>query len=370
MNWCCILGTAERDVDLSQPQDLVGLASQSNIKSFSYNELIFATNNFHPNNKIGRGGFGTVYKGTLKNGRQIAAKVLSAWSKQGDSQFLTEINIISNIKHSNLVELTGYCIEGNNRILVYEYVEKGSLDHALVGTSRDIALDWTMRSAICIGTARGLKFLHEDVVPHIIHRDIKTSNILLDKDLFPKIGDFGLAKLFPDNVTHLSTRVAGTTGYLAPEYIMGGKLTKKADVYSFGVLLLEVVSGKSCSKMSEPDSDKFLLEWTWKLYEEGRLVKLVDPTLKDYPEEEVLKFIKVALFCTQGAANRRPTMTQVLEMLSKRIRLDEKELMRPGLIQDMLKLNYSNQQPKKTSLSGSTVQESSPSVSCSVISPR
>ncbi|MFQ6643513.1 hypothetical protein Gotur_017351 [Gossypium turneri] len=305
------------------------------VNHFSYDQLKLATDDFHSSNKIGRGGFGTVYKGILKDGTEVAVKTLAAQSKQGAREFLTEINTISNVKHPNLVELIGCCIQGANRILVYEYVENKSLDKVLLDQrSTNIQLDWSKRSAICMGIARGLAFLHEELVPRIVHRDIKSSNILLDKDFNPKIGDFGLAKLFPDNITHISTRIAGTTGYLAPEYALGGQLTMKADVYSFGVLVLEIISGRSSSKTNWGGTMKLLLEWAWQLHEEGKLIELVDPELGEFPEEEVLRYMKIAFFCTQAAANRRPLMSQVIEMLGRNVRLNEKELTAPGFFQD------------------------------------
>lgn len=302
-----------------------------NIQIFTYKELRSATDNFHMRNKIGRGGFGTVYKGVLRNGVQVAVKALSAQSRQGLHEFLTEIDTVSNINNPNLVQIFGCCVEGNNRILVYEYVENNSLDHALLGSkSRNIKLNWSIRSAICVGTAKGLAFLHEELEPHIVHRDIKASNILLDKNFVPKIGDFGLAKLFPEDITHISTRVAGTTGYLAPEYAMCGKLTKKADVYSFGVLILEIVSGRSSTQGITEEMPKFLLEQVWQLYQEGNILDIVDRDLEEYTEDEVVRFLKVALFCTQATASRRPDMNQVVSMLSKDTRLKEKELTPPG----------------------------------------
>lgn len=301
------------------------------IRHFSYNELRVATDNFSHDNKLGRGGFGSVYKGILKDEVPVAVKTLAAESKQGMREFLTEINIISNVKHPNLVELIGCCVQGPNRILVYEYLDNNSLDRALLGyTSDRKKLDWGKRSAICVGTAKGLAFLHEDLVPHIVHRDIKASNILLDRDFSPKIGDFGLAKLFPDDITHISTRIAGTTGYLAPEYAMGGHLTKMADVYSFGVLVLEIISGRSSARADWGSSGKLLLEWAWKLYEEGRLQELIDTELEDYPEAQVIRYMKVAFFCTQASANRRPLMSQVVDMLTRNMRLNEKQLTAPG----------------------------------------
>ncbi|XP_058196765.1 putative serine/threonine-protein kinase [Rhododendron vialii] len=322
-------GDHARDHRASQGQP------RRNIRTFSYIELRTATDDFHPSNKIGRGGFGTVYKGILKDGTKVAVKTLSAGSRQGVHEFFTEINTMSNVRHPNLVKLIGCHGERSTRILVYEYLENYSLDDALFGpTGRTVKLDWDRRSAICLGTARGVAYLHEEHVPHIVHRDIKASNILLDKDFKPKIGDFGLAKLFPDNITHISTKIAGTTGYLAPEYRMGGQLTMKADVYSFGVLILELVSGRRSAMANWGRTQILLLEWAWQLYEEGNLLELVDPDLEFFPKEEVIRYIKVAFFCTQAAANRRPLMSQVVEMLSKPVRLNEKLLTTPGLFHD------------------------------------
>ncbi|WOG85178.1 hypothetical protein DCAR_0104366 [Daucus carota subsp. sativus] len=320
MRWGCCGSEETDDINVA-----------GNVKKFSYKQLSAATHNFHPSNKIGRGGFGIVYKGVLKNGTRVAVKTLSAESKQGLREFLTEIDIISNVRHANLVKLIGCCVQGTNRILVYEYLENNSLDTALLGSDRKtIRLNWERRSAICKGTARGLAYLHEDLEPPIVHRDIKASNILLDKNFKPKIGDFGLAKLFPDNITHISTKIRGTTGYLAPEYMLGGKLTKKADVFSFGVLILEIVSGRSSGKPSWGGIQKLLLEWVRQLYEEGQLLEMVDPDLEGFPENEVIRCIKIALFCTQATASRRPTMSQVVDMLSRNTQLNEKELKVPG----------------------------------------
>lgn len=317
-----------KDKSGTQAQEI----ATNNVRIFSYHSLRSATGNFHPSSKIGGGGFGVVYRGVLRDGTPVAIKSLSAESKQGTNEFLTEINLISNIRHPNLVQLLGCCVEGNYRILVYEYMENNSLASALLGSKgKRIDLDWQKRAVICMGTACGLAFLHEEAEPHIVHRDIKASNILLDENINPKIGDFGLAKLFPENVTHVSTRVAGTVGYLAPEYALLGQLTKKADVYSFGVLILEIISGKSSSKAAFGENLLVLVEWTWKLREEERLLEIVDPEMPEYPEDEVMRFIKVALFCTQAASNQRPDMRQVMEMLSKQVRLNEKLLTEPGV---------------------------------------
>lgn len=336
------------------------------VRHFSYNELRSATDNFLASNKLGRGGFGTVYKGTLKGGMQVAVKTLAAQSKQGVREFLTEIRIISNVKHPNLVELIGCCVEGANRILVYEYLENNSLDRALLSSrSTSVILDWGKRSAICLGIARGLQYLHEELEPHIVHRDIKASNVLLDKDFNPKIGDFGLAKLFPDNITHISTKIAGTTGYLAPEYALGGQLTLKADVYSFGVLILEIISGRSSSKENWGGTQQPLVEYAWQLHEEGRLLELVDNEMGEFPKEEVLRFMKVAFFCTQATSNRRPLMSQVVNMLSRNIRLNEKELTAPGCFQDS---RHSGSSSNKTGLT--SIEMSSVPVTITQVTPR
>ncbi|XP_074569113.1 putative serine/threonine-protein kinase [Curcuma longa] len=353
------------------------LSSEKNIRLFSYVELKLATNNFHPSNKIGRGGFGTVYKGTLRDGVVVATKVLSAESRQGVREFLTEIDVISNVKHPNLVELIGCCVEGANRILVYEFVENGSLVRAVLGPiSEATKLNWQIRSEVCLGIARGIAHLHEVLVPPIVHRDIKPSNILLDGNFVPKIGDFGVAKLFPDNITHISTRVAGTTGYLAPEYALQGQLTKKADIYSFGVVLLEIISGRSNSR-SFSERGKPLVEWVWKLFEEKRVIEVVDPALKDYHHEEVLRYIKVALFCTQAASVRRPTMLQVLDMLSKPVQINDKEITQPGYMEDSGKFvkgsgatTSTSSQSKFSTRIDTTIPFSSSQATCTEISPR
>ncbi|GMI81053.1 hypothetical protein like AT3G09010 [Hibiscus trionum] len=336
-----------------------------NVRLFSYNSLRSATSGFHPSNRIGGGGFGVVYRGVLRDDTQVAIKTLSAESKQGSREFVTEIDMISNIRHPNLVELIGCCVDDKHRILVYEYLENNSLASVLLGSrSKYIALDWSKRAAICIGTASGIAFLHYEAVPRIVHRDIKASNILLDGNFHPKIGDFGLAKLFPDNVTHLSTRVAGTVGYLAPEYAHLGQLTKKADVYSFGVLILEIVSGRSSSKAAFGVELMLLVEWTWKLREEERLLEIVDPELSEYPEDEVIRFIKVGLFCTQAAAHQRPTMKQVLEMLSKDVQLNEKQLTEAGVYRGYRRMSSES----SSSLNTKRKQSVDPSSSTNIVS--
>lgn len=326
---------AKHDPDIDE--ELQGI---QNVRIYTYKELKVATNNFSPANKIGQGGFGSVYKGLLKDGKVAAIKVLSAESSQGVKEFMTEINVISEIEHENLVKLYGCCVEGSQRILVYNYLENNSLSQTLLGSGHsNIVFDWKTRSKICIGVARGLAYLHEEIRPHIVHRDIKASNILLDKNLSPKISDFGLAKLIPSYMTHVSTRVAGTIGYLAPEYAIRGQLTRKADIYSFGVLLVEIVSGRCHTNTRLPIGEQFLLETTWELYQQNELVGLVDVSLNGhFDAEEACKFLKIGLLCTQDTSKLRPPMSSVVKMLTGEMDVDESKITKPGMISDFMDL--------------------------------
>ncbi|KAL0338202.1 UNVERIFIED_CONTAM: Cold-responsive protein kinase [Sesamum angustifolium] len=310
----------------------------NNVRLFSYHSLRSATRLFHPSNRIGRGGFGVVYKGVLRDGTQVAIKTLSAESKQGTDEFLTELNMISNIRHPNLVQLIGCCIEGNNRILVYEYLENNSLASALLASKGKCQeLDWSKRAAICKGTASGLAFLHEDAEPRIVHRDIKASNVLLDENFLPKIGDFGLAKLFPDNVTHVSTRVAGTEGIED-----GNGMSELGFCFNVSFSPFPMKGNKICvpdSSVSHYPSFSFFSHLpqgipssrTWKLFNEDRLLEIVDPDLIEYPQGEIMRFTKIALFCTQAASQQRPDMKQVVTMLFTDVSLNENILSEPGL---------------------------------------
>ncbi|XP_014523064.1 probable leucine-rich repeat receptor-like serine/threonine-protein kinase At3g14840 isoform X2 [Vigna radiata var. radiata] len=284
---------------------------------FTMRQIKVATNNFDIANKIGEGGFGPVYKGILSDGTTIAVKMLSSKSKQGNREFINEIGLISALQHACLVKLYGCCVEGNQLLLVYEYLENNSLAHALFRNEEScLRLDWPTRYKICVGIARGLAFLHEESRLKVVHRDIKATNVLLDKDLNPKISDFGLAKLDDEDNTHISTRIAGTYGYMAPEYAMHGYLTDKADVYSFGVVALEIVTGKSNTIPRPKQEALHLLDWAHLLKEKGNLMELVDRRLgSNFNEKEVMVVIKVGLLCTNVTANLRPTMSTVLSML-------------------------------------------------------
>ncbi|XP_058103388.1 uncharacterized protein LOC131246945 [Magnolia sinica] len=300
-------------------EELRGLELQPG--HISLKQIKAATNNFDPANKIGEGGFGPVYKGTLSDGSKVAVKQLSSRSKQGNREFLNEIGMISALQHPNLVKLFGCCVEGNQLLVIYEYMENNCLARALFGREEHrLKLDWPTRCKICFGIARGLAHLHEESRLKIVHRDIKATNVLLDKDLNAKISDFGLAKLDEEENTHISTRIAGTIGYMAPEYAMRGYLTDKADVYSFGVVLLEIVSGRSNTNCMPKEDFVHLLDWAYVLQEQGILLELVDPSLGlDYSEEEALRMLNLALLCTNPSPSLRPAMSAAVRMLEGKI---------------------------------------------------
>ncbi|KAF3794525.1 putative LRR receptor-like serine/threonine-protein kinase [Nymphaea thermarum] len=287
---------------------------------FSLQEIKEATKDFHPENKIGHGSSGPVYKGIMRDGTQIAVKQLSSISRQGNREFLNEIGMVSALQHPNLVKLFGYCIQGNELMLIYEYMENNSLARALFGSSENRSkLDWPTRCKICIGVAKGLAYLHEESPLKVIHRDIKAMNILLDKDLNAKISDFGLAKLDEGDKSHISTHIVGTMGYIAPEYAIKGQLSYKADVFSYGVVVLEVVSGESNTYASPREEFPFLLDWAYDLQEKGCLLELADPCLgPDFSEAEALKMLNMALLCTNNNPSLRPTMSSVVDMLEGR----------------------------------------------------
>ncbi|GMP72074.1 hypothetical protein CsSME_00030238 [Camellia sinensis var. sinensis] len=302
-------------------KDFDGLELQTG--TFTLKQIKTATDNFDSSHKIGEGGFGPVYKGRLSDGTVIAVKQLSSKSNQGNREFLNEMGMISCLQHPNLVKLHGCCIEEDQLLLVYEYMENNSLAHSLFDDCQ-LILDWPTRLKICIGIARGLAFLHEESRLKIVHRDIKATNVLLDENLNPKISDFGLARLNEDEKSHISTRVAGTIGYMAPEYALWGYLTDKADVYSFGVVTLEIVSGKNNNSYI-PNSDCFcLLDWACRLQQDGNLLDLVDPKLgPEVNKEEAERMVKIALLCTDGSPTLRPTMSEVVSMFEGRMSLPD-----------------------------------------------
>ncbi|KAE8795730.1 putative LRR receptor-like serine/threonine-protein kinase [Hordeum vulgare] len=314
---------------LLELEELYTIVGRPNV--FSYGELRSATENFDSSNLLGEGGYGSVYKGKLSDGRVVAVKQLSESSNQGKVQFATEIETISRVQHRNLVKLYGCCLESKTPLLVYECLENGSLDHALFGKG-GLNLDWPRRFEICLGIARGIAYLHEESSVRIVHRDIKASNVLLDADLNPKISDFGLAKLYDGKKTHVSTKVAGTFGYLAPEYAMRGHMTEKIDVFAFGVVALEIVAGESNHHTTLEEETTYIFEKVWDLYENGNPLDFVDPKLSKFKSEEVLRVIRVALICTQGSPHRRPSMSRVVSMLTGDAEMAGEEVIKPSYI--------------------------------------
>ncbi|KAF5781034.1 putative protein kinase RLK-Pelle-DLSV family [Helianthus annuus] len=293
---------------------------------FSFSTIANATANFSPGNKLGEGGFGPVYKGTLEEGKYIAVKRLSKNSTQGINEFKNEVLCISKLQHRNLVKLLGCCIHGYEKLLIYEYMPNKSLDAYIFSNTQSVLLDWTKRFNIIKGIARGLVYLHLDSRLRIIHRDIKASNILLDQDMNAKISDFGLARSFGGNETEANTeRVVGTYGYMSPEYALDGLFSIKSNVFSFGVLVLEIVSGKRNRGFIDPENEENLIGHVWNLYTQGRSMELIDASCADscHPHE-VIRLINVELLCVQKNAVDRPNMLSVVLMLDS-----EGELLQP-----------------------------------------
>ncbi|KAL4628696.1 hypothetical protein ACB092_05G258400 [Castanea dentata] len=309
----------EFSTDLSGRADLSIDGDQANgleLPLFNFNFVAFATNNFSEENKLGEGGFGPVYKGKLPGGQEIAVKRLSVRSCQGLEEFKNEIILIAKLQHRNLVRLLGCSIQGEEKMLLYEYMPNKSLDCFLFDPSKQALLDWRKRFTIIEGIARGLLYLHRDSRLRIIHRDLKASNILLDEEMNPKISDFGMARIFGGNQHEANTnRVVGTFGYMSPEYAMEGLFSVKSDVYSFGVLLLEIVSGRKNTsfRLSEYSS---LIGHAWHLWNEEKAMELIDPSIRDScSRDEVLRCIHLGMLCVQDSAAQRPTMSSVVLML-------------------------------------------------------
>uniref|UniRef100_A0A7N0ZVU1 Uncharacterized protein n=1 Tax=Kalanchoe fedtschenkoi TaxID=63787 RepID=A0A7N0ZVU1_KALFE len=276
-----------------------------------------ATNNFSNDKKLGQGGFGSVYKGKLTGGQEIAVKRLAAGSGQGDLEFKNEVVLVAKLQHRNLVRLLGFCLEGQERLLIYEFVANASLDKFLFDPVKRLYLDWEQRYKIIGGVARGLLYLHEDSRLRIIHRDLKASNILLDEEMNPKIADFGMARLFIMDQTQGNTsRIIGTYGYMAPEYAMHGQFSVKSDVYSFGVLLLELVSGQKNSCFCVGETEEDLISFAWDSWRAGSAANMIDPTIASAPRNEIIRCIHIGLLCVQESVTARPTMTSVVLMLS------------------------------------------------------
>ncbi|XP_061357907.1 G-type lectin S-receptor-like serine/threonine-protein kinase At4g03230 isoform X3 [Gastrolobium bilobum] len=292
-------------------------AQAIDIPHFHLETILEATNDFANANKLGQGGFGPVYKGKFPGGQEIAVKRLSSCSGQGLEEFKNEVVLIAKLQHRNLVRLLGYCVEGDEKMLVYEYMPNRSLDAFIFDRKQCVLLDWDMRFKIILGIARGLLYLHEDSRLRIIHRDMKTSNILLDEEKNPKISDFGLARIFGGKETVGNTdRVVGTYGYMSPEYALDGHFSVKSDVFSFGVVVLEIISGKRNTGFYQAENELSLLGYAWHLWKVGKAFDFMDRTLYETCKaDECLKCVNVGLLCLQEDPNERPNMSNVVFML-------------------------------------------------------
>ncbi|XP_058088871.1 cysteine-rich receptor-like protein kinase 2 [Magnolia sinica] len=306
-----------RSYDIDMDSSLMQRSMQ-----FKYSTLEKATSFFSPSNKLGQGGFGEVYKGVLADGREITVKRLFINARSRSIEVYNEMNVVSRAQHKNLVRFLGCSLNGPESLLVYEFVPNKSLDGMLFDPEKKKELDWTKRLGIIEGTAEGLEYLHEDCEQKIVHRDIKSSNVLLDIRYRPKIADFGLARIFSGNGSHCAnTAVAGTFGYMAPEYIAHGQLTEKVDVYSYGVLVLEIISGIQNNKFkSQGPSLDSLVTATWKHFQSKTLSEIIDKSmgLDDTGVKEASRAAQVGLLCTQAVPTLRPSMTEVVRMLRQK----------------------------------------------------
>ncbi|KAL3341136.1 hypothetical protein AABB24_025610, partial [Solanum stoloniferum] len=293
------------------------VADEFELPLYDLSTLAMATEDFSDANKLGQGGFGCVYKGIIDEGQEIAVKRLSKNSGQGIEEFKNELRLIARLQHRNLVRLLGCCVEMEEKMLIYEYMENKSLDSILFNKQQSSLLDWQRRFSIICGIARGLLYLHQDSRFRIIHRDLKASNILLDKEMIPKISDFGMARIFGGDETEGNTkRVVGTYGYMSPEYAMDGLFSVKSDVFSFGVLVLEIVTGKKNRGFYFQNNQRNLLGHAWKLWREGGASELLDPSVgESFFPCEVIRCIQVGLLCVQEQAEDRPNMATVVLML-------------------------------------------------------
>ncbi|XP_055804241.1 G-type lectin S-receptor-like serine/threonine-protein kinase B120 isoform X2 [Solanum dulcamara] len=314
-----LVRSGEFSTEHSGPGDVNAEGHQGNgseLAFFSFSMVAAATDDFSLANKLGQGGFGPVYKGRLPCGQEVAIKRLSQKSGQGDEEFKNEITLIAKLQHRNLVRLLGCCVEGEEKMLIYEYMPNKSLDTFLFDTARKSQLDWRKRFNIIEGIARGLLYLHRDSRLRIIHRDLKASNILLDEEMNPKISDFGMARIFGGNQNEANTnRVVGTYGYMAPEYAMEGLFSGKSDVYSFGILLLEIICGRRNTSF-RTDEHSGIIGYVWEKWDEGRPMDLVDRSIWDgCQHNEALRCIHLGLLCVQDLASHRPNMSSVVLML-------------------------------------------------------
>lgn len=310
----------ETKTDRPNPQ--VTTTSEKGLQVFTFKQLYSATSGFSKSNVVGHGGFGSVYRGVLSDGRKVAIKLMDQAGKQGEEEFKVEVEMLSRLRSPYLLALLGYCSDSNHKVLVYEFMANGGLQEHLYpvsgSNSLSIRLDWETRLRIALEAAKGLEYLHEHVNPPVIHRDFKSSNILLDRNFHAKVSDFGLAKLGSDKAGgHVSTRVLGTQGYVAPEYALTGHLTTKSDVYSYGVVLLELLTGRVPVDMKRPPGEGVLVSWALpRLTDREQVVQIMDPALEgQYSMKEVIQVAAIAAMCVQPEADYRPLMADVVQSL-------------------------------------------------------
>ncbi|KAL0398720.1 UNVERIFIED_CONTAM: Cysteine-rich receptor-like protein kinase [Sesamum radiatum] len=302
-----------------KPEEATDEISSVESLQFDFGKIRDATNDFSDANKLGQGGFGAVYRGKLSSGQEIAVKRLSRESGQGNIEFKNEVLLVAKLQHRNLVRLLGFSVEGTERLLIYEFVENASLDQFIFDPIKRSHLDWDRRYKIIAGIARGLVYLHEDSRLRIIHRDLKASNVLLDGDMNPKIADFGMARLVGQDETQRNTsKIVGTYGYMSPEYAMHGQFSVKSDVFSFGVLVLEIISGQRNNCFQNGESTEDLLSFTWKNWRDGTAANVIDPVLRadSGSRQDMLRCIHIGLLCVQENGANRPTMASVVLMLN------------------------------------------------------
>ncbi|KAK6917924.1 Serine-threonine/tyrosine-protein kinase, catalytic domain [Dillenia turbinata] len=300
----------------------IQVATEKGLQVFTYKQLHSATGGFGKSNVIGHGAFGSVYRGVLHDGRKVAVKLMDRAGKQGVDEFKVEVELLSRLRSPHLLALIGYCSDNNHKLLVYEFMANGGLQEHLYPVAGSNAvyskLDWETRLRIALDAAKGLEYLHEHVSPPVIHRDFKSSNILLDKNFHAKVSDFGLARLGSDKAGgHVSTRVLGTQGYVAPEYALTGHLTTKSDVYSYGVVLLELLTGRVPVDMKRGPGEAVLVSWALpKLTDREKVAQIMDPALEgQYSLKEVVQVAAIAAMCVQPEADYRPLMADVVQSL-------------------------------------------------------
>ncbi|XP_062153019.1 probable serine/threonine-protein kinase PBL7 isoform X2 [Alnus glutinosa] len=313
-----------KDLQRADHEDNVNLqlVAENGLQVFTFKQLHSATSGFSKSNVVGHGGFGLVYRGVLSDGRKVAIKLMDQAGKQGEEEFKVEVELLGRLRSPYLLALLGYCSDNNHKLLVYEFMVNGGLQEHLYPASStkvlSIKLDWETRLKIALESAQGLEYLHEHVSPPVIHRDFKSSNILLDKNFHAKVSDFGLAKLGSEKAGgHVSTRVLGTQGYVAPEYALTGHLTTKSDVYSYGVVLLELLTGKVPVDMKRPPGEGVLVSWALpRLTDRDKVVEIMDPALEgQYSMKEVIQVAAIAAMCVQPEADYRPLMADVVQSL-------------------------------------------------------